>query len=182
MKVFVWYTLSYGGSKLSLNQAVKVAFVDTWTSSQFMACFVVYRKFGRMIEVRVDSRVKCELGKRPYNLTVKNGSANSDLTFKKVGNSDLTLLWPESSWCIAAKVTVLLLNASCTLVLAWGRQLRSYILVLNELELPSVCVGISSFILNVDIRTCYCSNLSFNNYLEALLVAVQSVTDQVIYR
>lgn len=62
-----------------------------------MACFAVYRKFGRMIEVRVDSRVKCELGKRPYNLTVKNGPANSDLTFKKVGNSDLTLLWPESS-------------------------------------------------------------------------------------
>jgi len=57
----------------------------------------IYQKFGRMIDVRVDSRVKCELGKKPFNLTVKNGPANSDLTFKKVGNSDLTLLWPESS-------------------------------------------------------------------------------------
>ena len=62
-----------------------------------MACFAVYRTFGRMIEVRVDSRVKCELGKKPFNLTVKNGPAKSELTFKKVGNSDLTLLWPESS-------------------------------------------------------------------------------------
>ena len=62
-----------------------------------MTCFGIYRKFGRMIDVRVDSRVKCELGKKPFNLTVKNGPANSILTFKKVGNSDLTLLWPESS-------------------------------------------------------------------------------------
>ena len=62
-----------------------------------MACFAVYRTFGRMIEVSVDSRVQCELGKKPFNLTVKNGPANSELTFKKVGNSDLTLLWPESS-------------------------------------------------------------------------------------
>ena len=57
---------------------------------------LLYRKYGRMIDVRVDSRVKCELGKKPFNLTVKNGPANTGLTFKKVGNSDLTLLWPES--------------------------------------------------------------------------------------
>ena len=54
----------------------------------------VRRKFGKMVDVRVDSRVKCELGKKPFNLTVKNCSADSALTFKKVGNSDLTLLWP----------------------------------------------------------------------------------------
>ena len=49
-----------------------------------------------MLNVRVDSRVKCELGKKVYNLTVKNGPENSAMTFKKVGNNDLTLLWPES--------------------------------------------------------------------------------------
>ena len=47
-----------------------------------------------MVDVRVDSKVKCELGKKPFNLTIKNCSADSMLTFKKVGNNDLTLLWP----------------------------------------------------------------------------------------
>ena len=56
------------------------------------------------------------------------------------------------------------------------------ILVLNEFELPSVCGGVSRLTLNVDICTCYCSNLSFNDYLEALLAVVLSVTDRVIYR
>lgn len=54
----------------------------------------IHRKFGKMVDVRVDSRVKCEMGKKPFNLTVKNCPADSTLTFKKVGNSDLTLLWP----------------------------------------------------------------------------------------
>lgn len=72
-----------------------------------MVCFVVYRKFGRMIEVCVDLCVKCELGKRLYNLIVKNGFVNSDLIFKKVGNSDLILLWLEFFWCVVVKVFVL---------------------------------------------------------------------------
>lgn len=54
----------------------------------------IYQKFGKMVDVRVDSRVKCELGKKPFNLTIKNCSADSMVTFKKVGNNDLTLLWP----------------------------------------------------------------------------------------
>lgn len=56
----------------------------------------IHRKSRKMLNVRVDSRVKCELGKKAYNLTVKNGPGNSAMTFKKVGNNDLTLLWPES--------------------------------------------------------------------------------------
>ncbi|CAH3126805.1 unnamed protein product [Pocillopora meandrina] len=56
----------------------------------------IYEKSRKMLNVRVDSRVKCELGKKAYNLTVKNGPGNSAMTFKKVGNNDLTLLWPES--------------------------------------------------------------------------------------
>ena len=59
-----------------------------------MIYLFVRRKFGNMVDVRVDSHVKCELGKKPFNLTVKHCSADSVLTFKKVGNSDLTLLWP----------------------------------------------------------------------------------------
>ena len=59
-----------------------------------MIYFAFHRKYGKMVDVRVDSHVKCELGKKPFNLTVKNCSADSLLTFKKVGNSDLTLLWP----------------------------------------------------------------------------------------
>jgi len=54
----------------------------------------VHRKYNRMVDVRVDSHVKCELGKKPFNLTVKNCSQDSALTFKKVGNADITLLWP----------------------------------------------------------------------------------------
>lgn len=56
----------------------------------------IYDKSGKMLNVRVDSQVKCELGKKAVNLTVKNGPANSAMTFKRVGNNDLTLLWPES--------------------------------------------------------------------------------------
>lgn len=55
----------------------------------------IFQKCGKMLDVRVNERVKCELGKKPYNLTVKNCSLDSELTFKKVGGSDLTLMWPS---------------------------------------------------------------------------------------
>lgn len=58
--------------------------------------YFCYRKYSRMVEVRVDSHVKCELSKKPFTLTVKNCSADSAVTFKKVGNNDLTLLWPTA--------------------------------------------------------------------------------------
>ncbi|XP_068747464.1 unconventional myosin-Id-like isoform X2 [Montipora capricornis] len=55
----------------------------------------IFQKCGKMLDVRVNERVKCELGKKPYNLTVKNCSLDSELTFKKVGGSDLTLMCPS---------------------------------------------------------------------------------------
>ncbi|XP_015779047.1 PREDICTED: unconventional myosin-Id-like [Acropora digitifera] len=58
--------------------------------------FQIFQKFGKMLDVRVDARVKCELGKKPYNLTVKNCPLDSALTFKKIGGSDLTLMWPSA--------------------------------------------------------------------------------------
>ncbi|KAL9968381.1 hypothetical protein ACROYT_G026748 [Oculina patagonica] len=83
------------------NDLVICLFSETKANrvSEFMAYIYlqVFQKSGRMMDIRVDSRVKCELGKKPFNLTVKNGPANTAITFKKVGNSDLTLMWPEKA-------------------------------------------------------------------------------------
>lgn len=44
----------------------------------------------------------------------------------------------------------------------------------------SLCASVSSFTLNVDMCSCYCSNLSFNNCFEVFEAAVLSTTDHVI--